>query len=811
MLLFFTMKISYNWLKTLVSVSHSADETAARLTAAGLEVEGIESVDSIRGGLRGLVIGLVESCEKHPDADRLSLTKVNIGSGELLSIVCGAPNVAAGQKVVVATIGTTLFDAEGKPFEIKKSKIRGALSEGMLCAEDEIGLGNSHAGIMVLPEDTPIGMQAAEYFKLESDTVFEIGLTPNRSDAASHLGVARDLIAILKTEGHAVADAPVIAGLHPLPPATNTVQVQVEVEAKQACKRYSGVVISGVQVKESPAWLKNRLQAIGIRAINNVVDCTNFVLHELGQPLHAFDLDKIEGKKVVVRLAHEQEKFVTLDGVERTLRTNDLMICDASKPMCIAGVFGGAESGVNENTSAVFLESAYFDSAYVRSSSKHHGLKTDASFRFERGTDPEITMIALQRCVNLILELAGGSVSAEPIDIYPEKLEEYKIAFSFSNCRELIGKDIDRQIMVNIIRALGITIEQEGHDGLLLSVPRYKTDVTREADVIEEIMRIYGYNNVEVSKTISYTAVTTARNFEEELTQRSSALLEAFGFFEMMNLSLSSDSNYESTENLVPVLNPLSSDLNVLRGSLLFGGLSSIAHNINRQQTDIRLFEFGRTYAKSAEGKYAEEKQLLLLASGNIYPQNAQQLNHTADVLYLKGVCEQLALKAGITKLDYVDFSDATIDIGIEAQLNKKCLFRIGMVNKKTLKKAEISQPVVAATMQWQAMVKAFSKQKVSYSELSKFPSVRRDLALLIDRNIKFNDIKQLAYATEKKFLTEVNLFDIYEGEKLGNKKSYAVSFTLLNKEATLTDKQIEGVMDKLISACKEKLGAELR
>jgi len=807
------MKISYNWLSTLIKTDLSAEACATRLTACGLEVEGIEEIESVPGGLRGLVVGSVESCEKHPDADRLHLTKVNIGTGELLSIVCGAPNVAAGQKVIVATIGAKLYPTEGEPFEIKKSKIRGALSEGMLCAEDEIGLGKSHAGIMVLPETTAVGTPAAEYFQVETDTLLEIGLTPNRSDAASHLGVARDLAAILNSDPALTQKVHTqITGIDALPPALGDKKIKVTIAQAETCRRYSGVVISGIQVGASPSWLKNRLQSIGLRSINNVVDVTNFVLHELGQPLHAFDLDQIEGHHILVRPAKSGEKFTTLDGIQRELKEGDLMICDEQKPLCIAGVFGGAESGVTEKTTSIFLESAYFDSAHVRRSAKNHGLKTDASFRFERGTDPEMTVTALLRCANLILELTGGKVSTEILDLYPEKLEPYRVGFSFSNCADLIGKEIDRQIVFDIIKYLGIVIENEGNDGLLLAVPRYKTDVTREADVIEEVMRIYGYNNVEVSKSISYTSFISPRHFDQELEEKLSTLLEGFGFYEMMNLSLSSEAYYQEKSALVKVLSPLSADLNVMRGELLFGGLQTLAHNINRRNADLKFFEIGRRYALNAEeGAYTEEKQLLLLCTGELYPQNAYQLQRHADLHYLKGVCENLLRKCGIDQISYEELRDTNYAYGLQASLNKKPLFKIGAVSPEALKKLDVSQAVMAAVIDWQPVLKALSKNKTQFTELNKYPSVRRDLALLIDRQVDFNAVRDLAYATERKLLSEVNLFDIYEGEKLGNKKSYAVSFILSNKEATLNDKQIDGVMEKLITAYKEKLGAELR
>lgn len=812
-LIFSRMKISVNWLKTLIHKDIPVSDIDRLLTASGLEVEGAETFETLKGGLKGLVVGHVLECAKHPDADRLSLTRVDVGSGEPLSIVCGAPNVAAGQKVIVATVGAKLYPTVGEPFEIKKSKIRGAASEGMICAEDEIGLGQSHAGIMVLPESTPTGMPASDYFKIENDTVLEIGLTPNRSDAASHLGVARDLVALLNTSGNTSDYQVQLSGLHPLPEATQLNTVSVSVENTQACPRYSGLVITGISVTESPDWLKNRLRAIGVRPINNVVDITNYVLHDLGQPLHAFDLDKIKGHKIVVRNAREGEKFKTLDDAERTLKATDLVICNASEPMCLAGIFGGAESGVTEKTTGIFLEAAYFDPGTVRRSSKQHGLKTDASFRFERGTDPEMTITALIRAANLVLEIAGGTVSMGLTDHYPEKLEPYKVAFSYSNCTGLIGKDIDKQTIKSIIQNLGMEIEIEGADGLLLSIPRFKSDVMREVDVIEEVMRIYGYDNVEVSKAISYTAFNEPKNFDAALENKAAAVLEGFGFNEIMSLSLTRETYYPEGTPTIKLLNPLSADLNVMRADMLYSGLETIAYNINRKNNDLKLFEMGRIYkaeAKDSTG-YAEEKQLSLFVSGGLFPENPYQLNHKADFTFLKAAVQKLFDKCGISGYKSVESTYANFDSGLSYQLNGKPLAELGSVAKTQLKKFDIAQPVFYACLNWELMVKAFSKNKIQFKEIGKFPSVRRDLALLLDKSVSYQQVEDLALATEKKFLKEVNLFDIYEGEKLGNKKSYAVSFTLASQEATLTDKQIEGVMDKLIAGYKEKLGAELR
>lgn len=807
------MKISNNWLKTLINSNLSAEQVAERLTASGLEVEGIEQVETVPGGLKGLVVGHVVECSKHPDADRLNLTKVDVGTGELLSIVCGAPNVGVNQKVIVATIGTKLYPNEGEPFEIKKSKIRGAVSEGMICSEDEIGLGKSHDGIMILPENTIIGTPAAEYFKLESDVVFEIGLTPNRSDAASHLGVARDLAAILNSQNHAQQYEVDIKGLHELGEATGISKVEVTVENKEACERYCGLVISGITVSESPDWLKNRLNSIGLRPINNIVDITNFVLHELGQPLHAFDLDKIEGKKIIVRTAKEGEKFKTLEGTERTLKSNDLMICNEKEPMCIAGVFGGLESGVTEKTTSIFLESAYFNPGFVRRTAKQHALKTDASFRFERGTDPDMTINALIRAANLVFDLAGGTLSMDVVDLYPEKLEPYRVGFSYSNCTELIGKEIDRTIIKNIILNLGIQIDNEGSDGLLLLVPRYKTDVTREADVIEEVMRIYGYNNVEVSKGISYTTHHEPRNYEVDIDNRAGALLEGFGFNEIMSLSLTRETYYSEESNTVKVLNPLSADLNVLRADMVFSGLEAIAYNINRKNSNLKFFEIGKTYQQpnKEEAKYKEQKHLTLFVSGDLFDENPFGLKNKADFSFLKSAVTNLLAKCGAGSYKSTESTYTHFDLGLSYLVNNKSMVELGQISKSLLKKFDISQPVFYACVNWEMLVKEFSKQNIKFQEISKFPSVRRDLALLIDKSVNYKQIEELAFSTERKLLKEVNLFDIYEGEKLGNKKSYAVSFTLLNNEATLTDKQIDGVMNKLISNYKETLGAELR
>ena len=806
------MKISYNWLKTLINIDLTPQQVDEYLTSSGLEVEGMEIYESIKGGLKGIVIGEVVEKEKHPDADKLSVTKVNIGNPDLLNIVCGAPNVAAGQKVLVATIGTKLYPTSGDAFEIKKSKIRGVLSEGMICAEDEIGLGISHDGILILPEHAVIGTPASDFFKLQQDYIFDIGLTPNRADAASHYGIARDLAAILNCKNHTSEFQAKLHNIFELPTASKINTVDIQIENTEACKRYSGLVISGITVKPSPEWLKNYLISIGLRPINNVVDITNFVLHDLGQPLHAFDLEKIKGNKIIVKTGLENVKFKTLDGNDRMLHPNDLMICNESEPMCMAGVFGGLDSGVNEQTTAIFLEAAYFNPSFVRKTSKLHGLKTDSSFRFERGTDPEMTITALKRAASLIFECAGGNLSMDVVDIYPTKLEPFQVAFSYHNCHSLIGKAIDKNIIKNIITSLGITIEKEGNDSLLLSVPQYKTDVTREADVIEEVMRIYGYNHIEESTQIKFTASFADREKATSAENTTANLLASFGFNEMMGLSLTKESYYSNNPSLVKILNPLSSDLNVMRPSMLFGGLESLAYNINRKQTDLKLFEFGRTYQKTDNDfKYSETKHLMLLVTGRKYAENPYGENNKVDFAYLKGCLESILNKLSI-KFKTNELSDDQFEYGLSFYQKNKLLVNFGLVNKALCKKMDINSDVFCADFNWDHVLALVGKTKTEYTEIPKFPSVRRDLALLLDKKISYQELEELAFNSERKLLKSVNLFDIYEGDKLeSGKKSYAISFILQDEEATLNDKQIDNVMQKLIKNYTEKLGATLR
>jgi len=813
------MKISYNWLKQYIDLKLSPEETAALLTSCGLEVESIEKFQSIKGGLDGLVIGEVKEREKHPDADRLSVTKVDVGGAELLSIVCGAPNVEAGQKVVVAVVGTTVHPLTGEPFQIKKSKIRGALSEGMICAEDEIGLGTSHAGIMVLDASAKVGTTAKEYFKVEDDSVLEIGLTPNRSDAASHMGVARDLAAVIN--GGKSQDARIkMPAIENFSVDNESLKIEVVIEDTEACPRYSGITISGVEVKDSPEWLQTRLKSIGLKPIKNIVDATNFVLHELGQPLHAFDADKITGNKVVVKKMQQGTKFTTLDGTERELSSNDLMICNAEEGMCIAGVFGGLKSGISSETKSIFLESAYFNSVSIRKTSRLHGLKTDASFRFERGADPNITVYALKRAALLIKEIAGGKISSQIIDVYPKAIENFKIDFSYNNCERLIGKALPKEIIKNILRDLQIEIEKETENGLQLSVPPFKADVTREVDVIEEILRVYGYNNVEIPSllrsSISYSTKPDVEKFKNTISD----LLSGKGFTEIMCNSLTAEKYSEllgETEKgkNVHILNPLSSDLNVMRQTLLFSGLESIAYNINRKNPDLKFYEFGKTYHLSDSGdwKYTEKSRFSVLVTGRKQSESWNTTADNANFFQLKGIVESVLKKLGIeTKEVNAENNSQLFSYSTVYESGKKNVVEFGEVKKSVLKKSDIDQEVFYADFDWYEILNQLKKVSVKYTEVPVYPSVRRDLALLVDKQVRYADIKELAFKTEKNLLKEVNLFDVYEGKNLElGKKSYAVSFIIQDEKATLNDKTISKVMEKVAATLKENLGATIR
>jgi phenylalanyl-tRNA synthetase beta chain len=832
------MKISYNWLKEYILVEDKpidipAEEVSVLLTDCGLEVENIEKLESIKGGLQGIVVGEVKTKEKHPDADKLSVTTVNVGTGALLNIVCGAPNVAAGQKVLVATIGAKLYPVIGESFEIKKSKIRGQISEGMICAEDEIGLGTSHEGIMILDSEAKVGISAKEYFstqkkenKLESDEVFEIGLTPNRADAASHIGVARDLAAVLNCKNIVTHQEENNDAVLELPSVrlfktdNHQLNIDVIIEDTVACPRYSGVTISNVKIAESPEWLKSRLKAINVRPINNIVDVTNYVLHESGQPMHAFDAAKIKGNKVVVKKLADKTKFITLDGIERELSSEDLIICNAEEPMCIAGVFGGKHSGVSDSTTSVFLESAYFNATSVRKSSKRHSLKTDASFRYERGTDPNITVYALKRAALLIKQIAGGEISSDIIDVYPHKIENEKVSFSFSKCENLIGKHIEPKVIKNILKSLEIEIEHEGNDALLLSVPPFKVDVHREQDVIEELLRIYGYNHIEIPTTLNSSIQYAEKPDKENVQNIVSELLTNNGFSEIMCLSLTKSDYITKLPSLnadrsVKMMNPLSSDLDVMRQTLLFSGLEAIAYNQNRKNADLKLYEFGKTYQaikNDGQTKYIESKYLSLFITGNKNSESWNTNNETVSFYTAKGIVKAVLERLGIAHTKLQELHNEAFSFGLTCTLNKKIIVEFGAVSKAILKLMDVKQEVYYAEFNWELILEAIKKTSVIYSELPKFPEVRRDLALLIDKSVKFEQLEQLAFQTEKTLLKNVNLFDIYEGDKLPDgKKSYALSFILQDVNATLTDVQIEKIMDKLMKTYQEKAGAEIR
>lgn len=815
------MKISLNWLKEYLKIDLDVEEICQILTSIGLEVAGYEQIESIKGGLKGLVIGEVKTCEAHPDSDHLHITTVDLGDGRLTPIVCGAPNVAAGQKVVVATIGTVLYDGD-KEFVIKKSKIRGQESEGMICAEDEIGIGHDHKGIIVLPQSAETGMPAAEYYGITSDYAIEIDITPNRVDGASHLGVARDLAAYLKQSRDIDYSLPSVEAFAP---DSNTAGLTIEVLRPEACPRYAGVCIEGVEVKESPEWLRTRLKAIGLNPINNIVDITNFILFELGQPLHSFDKDKVKGNKVVIRSFPTGTPFVTLDGIERKLDENDLMVCNAQEPMCIAGVFGGLESGITEQTTNVFLESACFDPVFVRKTARRHGINTDASFRFERGTDPNLVIYALKRAALLIKELAGGKITSDIIDIYPNPVQDFEVEVKYAHIDRLIGKQIGKENIKKILKSLEIKIVREDDEKLMLLIPPYRVDVRREADVIEDILRIYGFNNIKVPAKVNSTLSYSEKPDDYRLKNVIGDLLAANGFNEIMNNSLTKAAYFEGLEtykpeNTVMLFNPLSSDLNAMRQSLLFGGLETIAYNINRKSHNLRLFEFGKVYTfHKKEGdnhlkQYQEENRLALFISGHKNTASWNSREVSSDFFTLKAYGEMVLSRLGLQS-DYLTTEENNQDIfreGLDYSQNGKHLLSIGVVSSKLLKAFDIGQDVYYADFSWENILKTLKNHTITFRPLPKFPAVKRDLALLLDKKISFKEVKEIALRTEKHLLKNVSLFDVYEGEKLGaDKKSYAVSFTLQDDEKTLTDKQIDKIMNKLIGTYKHLLQAEIR
>ncbi|WP_426430038.1 phenylalanine--tRNA ligase subunit beta [Winogradskyella sp. HB-48] len=808
------MKISYNWLKQFIKIDWDAEKTGELLTDLGLEIEGIETYESVKGGLKGIVVGEVLTCVQHPNADRLKVTTVDIGEAEPVQIVCGAPNVAVGQKVPVATIGTTLYTAEGEAWEIKKGKIRGEESHGMICAEDELGLGESHEGIMVLDANLKTGTLAAEIFEVENDEVFEIGLTPNRADAMSHYGVARDLRAgLLQKEKSLELITPSVMSYHV---DTRSLKIDVDIKDKEKCPRYCGVTISGVKVGTSPNWLQNRLKAIGLSPINNIVDVTNYVLHELGQPLHAFDANKISGNKIEVKTCKAGTKFTTLDEVVRELHEEDLMICDAEKPMCIAGVFGGIDSGITEGTTKIFLESAYFDPVSIRKTAKRHGLNTDASFRFERGIDPNITEYALKRAALLITEVAGGEITSDISDAYPNKIKDYEVRLSFENAKKLIGEEIPKETIKSILTSLEIKVNNVTETGLGLTIPAYRNDVQREADVIEEILRVYGYNNIGTTEKLNASISNSTRFEDYKLQNIIGNQLAAQGFFEIMANSLTTPKYVELSEQLdathnVKMLNPLSTDLEVMRQSMLFSGLEAIAHNINRRRYDLKLFEFGKTYHQYSESR-EEFKHLALFVTGNKTQERWNSQTSPSDFFYLKGTIEAILERLGLNKLKSSPNKTDILSEGMSLSLGKKKLVEFGLVKKSVLKHFGIAHPVLFADFNWDNVLDMAKHNSIKFTAIPKYPEVRRDFALLLDNKVTFEDIYSLAKQTEKQLLKDINLFDVYEGKNLpAGKKSYAVSFTLQDENKTLTDKQIDKIMSKLQSNFESQLGAELR
>ncbi len=812
------MKVSLNWLKSYLDIQLSPEDVGDLLTSIGLEVEGMEVVESIKGGLRGVVVGHVTVCGKHPNADKLSLTKVDVGQGEELQIVCGAPNVAQGQKVLVATVGTTLYDAEGRDFKIKKGKIRGEVSQGMICAEDELGLGDDHDGIIVLPEDAPIGQPASDYYQIENDVVYDIGLTPNRSDATAHIGVAKDLAAALRInrELDVAVKMPDTSGFKV---DNQEVSIDVKVENTTACPRYTGVTISGIKVSESPDWLKQRLTTIGQRPINNIVDITNFILHELGQPLHAFDTDKIGGNRILVKTLPEGTAFTTLDEVERKLTTTDLMICDGeSKGMCIGGVFGGIGSGVTDNTTSIFLEAAHFNAKWIRRTSMHHLLRTDAATCFEKGSDPNITRYALERAALLIQELAGGTISSEVVDIYPEPVAKVEIDVKYKRVSRLIGVDIPVTEIKAILAALEMDILTEDADGLRVAVPTNKADVLREADVIEEILRIYGFNKVPISDQLRSTIVISEKPNPHQLRNHAADMLATQGFHEIMAVSLTESRYFQDIlpmpeAELVYVNNTSNSHLDVMRPTMLFSGLEAVVHNQNRQHADLRLFEFGKSYRRT-EDDFKETNHLSLFLTGRREAESWQNNGTQGTSFYqLKAYVELVLRKLGISGYQESDLQDEVFTYAMNYHRGPRSLVRFGKVQASIQRALSIKQEVFYAIFDWDAIFKALKKHKVEVKDLTKYPSVRRDLALIIDNSTKFGDIANIARKTGKSLLKAVNLFDIYENEdQLGaGKKSYAVSFVFEDPTKTLKDKEVDKIMNKLIQSYEQQLSATIR
>ena len=803
------MTISYNWLKEYIHLPESPEEIAQTLTSTGLEVESIHPFDSIKGGLKGLVIGEVLTCNKHPNADKLSITTVAVGQPNPVHIVCGAPNVAAGQKVVVALPGTTVHPTKGDPFNIKPTKIRGEQSEGMICAEDEIGLGQSHAGIIVLDTNAPNGTTAAEFYKIESDYIIEIGLTPNRADAASHIGVARDLKAAKDRE----ISWPSVGAFKI---ENNNLPIVVTVENAQACPRYSGLTLSGVTVKESPAWLKNRLLSIGLTPINNIVDITNFVCHELGQPLHAFDADQITGNKVIVKTAIGNAKFTTLDGKERTLKENDLMICNSVEGMCIAGVFGGIKSGISSTTKNIFLESACFSPEFIRKTSNYHQLKTDASFRFTRGTDPLATVYALKRAAMLIKEVAGGTISSEVVDVYPNKIENRRIIVKDKNVTRLIGKVIPREEIFSILKRLDIDVINKTSEEYEVSVPTYRVDVAQEADVVEEILRIYGFNNIPLSEKTGTDFLSAFPDQDINKFKRTiGEMLASNGFYEILTNSLT-NAVYHERHSLsfygkpVEILNKLSEEQGILRQTMLFTGLEACAHNFNRKQKGIKFYEFGKTYHME-QGSYVEKERLALYMGGNIEAENWQQTTRVVSYHDIAQHLVQIFEKCALQGVEQQKLDDPLFEYGLKFLSKGKEIGRVGKVKSVLVKDLGIRQEIFYADLDTLLLFQS-ANPKFDVKEVPKFPEVKRDLSLVLDKRVTFDEIRKLVVASEKKLIKEVTAFDVYEGDNIPEgKKAYALGFTLLDETKTLTDEEIEKTMNKLMTEFEKKLGAVIR
>lgn len=805
------MKISYNQLKTLIDFDHNPEKLGEILTNTGLEVEGIEKLDAVKGGLEGLVIGHVVSCEKHPDADKLSVTKVDVGADTLLDIVCGAPNVAAGQKVIVALVGATLYPSSGEAFTIKKSKIRGAVSEGMLCAEDEIGLGQSHAGILVLDTELPVGSPVATYFNLEPDYVIEIGLTPNRADAASHLGVARDIKAVSDTAIRRPDVSRFALG-------SSSATIDLSVEDSEACPRFCGLEIKNIEVKESPNWLKRFLNTIGVNSINNIVDITNYVCHYLGQPMHIFDADAIAGNKIIVKCPSAGTELTTLDGTSRKLNGTDLAICNTDGPMAIAGVFGGLNSGVKPTTKNVFLEVAYFNPVSIRKTASKHGLKTDASFRYERGTDPNMPPFAIKFAANLVQELAGGDICDKMFDIYPNPIQNFEIDLKLNNIDRLLGKKLGEELILDILAKLDISLISKSEGILKVSVPPYRVDVTREADVVEEILRIYGFDNIELSEHLSSDFIAAFPEKDPEtLKIKLSEALAAQGFNEIQSLSIVKplDNQWlEQQDTVVKLLNPLSEELSEMRQSLLFSGLNALVYNVNRRNKDLKFFEFGRTYTKNSvdgQTKVKENKVLGVWMSGNISSESWMQKTSAINFHHLSQVVSQILILMKVKKIDSNETANQAFSYGLEHVVRNKVLVKFGLVNQTLAAQADLKQQTFYAEFDWDLLCKLYTLEN-KFVEIPKYPEVRRDLSLVLNKSVKFDQIKKAAFNTEKKLLKSINVFDVYQGDKLPeDQKSYSVSFILQDEEKTLNDQQIDKAMQKLMGVFESEVGAVIR